>query len=367
VSSRALTGAWTFQVGRILGIPIRLHVTFVLLLLWVGFAGAEQGQGVWRGFAFLLLLVLSVALHELGHALMARRYGIATEEIVLLPIGGLARLRGEPAPGAELAIALAGPAVNLLLALLLTTALLLRGGTLADPGMPPLLRDLLVANLALFGFNLVPALPLDGGRALRAALLLIAPQPVAARLAARIGQAFAVLVALLALLLPGGAGLPLIVLAALLFFGAGREAGGRRVGEFAGRTALDAMASRFERLAPQESLEQAALLLLRTPQQDFPVIDAWGRAVGALSRPALLGALGRLGGEAPVLEVMDRGVVVVRPETPLAEVVTALRAGSPSPAVVADEEGVAGIVTLEGVARMAAIVAALARQPVARG
>jgi Zn-dependent protease/CBS domain-containing protein len=363
MSTRAIQSAWTFQVGRILGIPIRLHLTFVLLLVWVGFAGAEQGQGVWQGFAFLLLLALSVALHELGHALVARSHGIVTEEIVLLPIGGIARLRSEPRPAAELAIALAGPAVNLLIALLLAAALLLRGGNLDTAAMPPLLRDLLVANLALFGFNLVPALPLDGGRAVRAALLLVAPQPLAQRLAVRIGQAFAVAVALFAIVMPDGTGLPLLVLAALLFFGAGRDAAGGRTDALDGRTALDAMASRFERLAPQEPLEQAALLLLRTPQQDFPVVDAWGRAVGALSRRAILAALSRLGPHGAVLEAMDRGVVTVRPETPLAEVVGALRGGAPSPVVVAGDGGIEGVVTLDGVERMAAILVSLARRP----
>lgn len=359
-------GAWAPQIGSIFGIPIRLHVTFVLLALWLVVVAGRSGAGLLGGLAWLLMLVGSVTLHELGHAVVARRYGVITEEIVLLPIGGVARLRGVPGPAAELAIALAGPLANLAVALLGSLALLLRGlppaGAPPDPGAK-LLTSLVIANAALFGFNLAPALPLDGGRALRALLALLLPAPVAARAAARIGQAFAVALALVGLLLPGGAGLPLILLALLLFFGAAQQgAAGERALALAGRRAREAMVTRFERLQPQEPLERAAQLLLRTAQEDFPVIDAWGRPVGALPRPLLLAAIGRLGRQASVLEAMDRRVLVVSPESALADVVAALQAGSPSPAVVADDDGIQGIVTLDGAARMAGIVAGLAAE-----
>jgi CBS domain-containing protein len=223
------------------------------------------------------------------------------------------------------------------------------------------LTDLLAANLALFLFNLVPAYPLDGGRALRALLAMFLPAPNAARATARVGQGFAILLALVGLLLPGGVGFPLALLALLLFVGAAQEgiAGGRALA-LAGRRARDAMITRFERLAPQQTLEQAALLLLRAGQDDFPVIDAWGRPVGAMPRPLLLAALARFGRETPVLDAMDRRVLVVAPDATLADVVGALQSGAPSPAVVADGEGVHGIVTLESAARMAGIVAGLA-------
>ena len=370
----AMARPWAVQVGRMFGIPIRLHATFVLLLVWVALLTARSGEGFLRGLAFLLLLVASVTLHELGHALVARRHGLATEEIVLLPIGGVARLRGQAGAGAELAIALAGPLVNLAVALALGTALLLAGAgapPAAGPGGPGgsgllggsgLAGDLALANFALFAFNLLPVPPLDGGRALRAFLALVAPAADAPRLAGRVGQVFALLLGLAGVLLPSPLALPLILLAVLLFFGASQErALATRVGAVAGRTAADAMVARFERLAPQEPLEHAALLLLRTPQQEFPVVDAWGRAVGVLGRGALLAALARLGGGAPVLEAMDRRVLVVAPETPLAEVVSALRSGSPEPAVVAGDTGIEGIVTLDGVERMAALLAALGR------
>jgi stage IV sporulation protein FB len=312
-----------------------------------------------------------VTAHELGHALVARRFGVVTEEIVLLPIGGVSRLRGVTDPAAELAIALAGPLVNLGIGLLAGAALLLRQAPIVPEQIDAtgkLLSQLLVANLALFAFNVVPAFPLDGGRALRAVLAMMLPASAAARATARIGQAFALLVGLVALLLPGGISLPLILLALLLFFGAAQQgAAGERAVALAGRRAKDAMVTRFERLAPQDPLERAAQLLLRTSQEDFPVIDAWGRPVGALPRPLLVAALGRFGRQTTVLEAMDRRVLVVGPESPLGDVVTALQAGAPSPAVVADADGVRGIITVDGAARMTGILAGLAATMRPRG
>ena len=361
---RARTGAWAPQIGSIAGIPIRLHVTFVLLALWLAVTAGRSGEGLFGGIAWLLLIVASVTAHELGHALVARWHGVVTEEIVLLPIGGVSRWRSVPGPAAELAIAVAGPLVSLGLALVGVCAMLIAGREpsfeSADP-VTRLLSEVVLANTALFGLNLIPAYPMDGGRALRALLTLTLPAPQAARLTARVGQVFAAVVALFALLLPGGAGLPLMLVALLLFVGASQHGvAGERALALAGRRARDAMATRFERLQPQEPLERAALLLLRTSQEDFPVIDAWGRPVGALPRGLLVAALARLGRQAPVLEAMDRRVLVVGPDAALGELVTALQTGSPSPAVVADADGIQGIVTLDGASRMAGILAGLA-------
>ena len=361
---------WAPQIGTILGIPIRLHATFVLLALWLAITAGRSDAGLLGGIAWLLVLVASVTVHELGHALVARRYGVVTEEIVLLPIGGVSRLRGVPGPAAELALAVAGPLVNLVVALCGAVALAALVGPSWTSAEGPGVRSLVYlvgANVALFAFNVVPAHPLDGGRALRALLSMMLPAPAAARATARVGQAFAALLALFGLLFPGTIGLPLMLLALLLFFGASQQVvAGERALALAGRRARDAMVTRFERLSPQEPLERAAQLLLRTPQEDFPVIDAWGRPVGALPRAQVLAAIARLGRQAPVLEAMDRRVLVVAPESALADVVAALQGGYASPAVVAEGGGVQGIVTVDSAARMAGIVAGLAARPSGR-
>ena len=190
-------GTWSMRVGSLLGIPIRVHFTFVLLLLWFGTVSSGQGQGFLGGVVFMLLLFGCVVLHELGHATMARRFGVETREIVLYPIGGVARLERIPSGKAELLIALAGPAVNALLAGLLFGWLMVR--QVRAPGSPmelltdaPLVWQMLTANLTLFFFNLIPAFPMDGGRVLRALLAMSMDYVRATRIAATIGQMMAI-------------------------------------------------------------------------------------------------------------------------------------------------------------------------------
>ena len=160
---------WSWKIGRFAGIDTYVHASFLLVVAWAAFAaysGAGTGLAAILGVLFLLAVFGSVLLHELGHAIVARRYGIQTRRIVLLPIGGVAQLEGDPAtPKQELAIALAGPAVNFAIAagLFVLTSLI---------GFPTygLIGSLMIANVSLGLFNLIPAFPMDGGRALRAFL-----------------------------------------------------------------------------------------------------------------------------------------------------------------------------------------------------
>ncbi|MCX7863581.1 MAG: site-2 protease family protein, partial [Novosphingobium sp.] len=164
---------WSFAALSVSGTVVRIHVTFLLLLLWLGLAGwlADGPAAALEAVTFLALLFLCVVLHEFGHILGARHFGVRTPEIVLLPIGGVARLERIPEePHAELMIAIAGPAVTLAIAILLIAAL---GGLpaperLADiEGLRALWVQLAYANVVLFVFNLLPAFPMDGGRILR--------------------------------------------------------------------------------------------------------------------------------------------------------------------------------------------------------
>jgi len=343
---------WSVQVGRAFGIPIRIHFTFLLLLVWYGLYSSRQGNDVVLAISLLLLVFGCVLLHELGHALMARRFGVMTREIVLYPIGGIARLENMPPGKAELFIALAGPAVNLALAVLLVPLVLVQGlasgASLADGKLlqaAQLVRLLLAANLILFFFNLIPAFPMDGGRVLRAALALKMPAGKATEIAAAVGQGASILFAIAGIV---GKNPVLMIIALFVFIGASQETFFyRQRAAVEGKTARDAMITRFEVLAPQDSLTQAAERLLATHQQDFPVVDSWERVAGILPRGRLLEGLAQAGGSTPVMEIMERRFPRAAPEDDLQHILQLLRARPQCPVVVLEDERIVGMVTLE--------------------
>jgi len=343
---------WSITVARALGIPIRVHFTFLLLVVWFGFYGSRVGHRPALAVAFLLALFGCVVLHELGHAAMARRFGVRTREIVLYPFGGIARLDRVPTGQGELWIALAGPAVNLVLAVVLGLALSVAGADLL-PGERllagvDLVRQLAFVNVGLALFNLLPAFPMDGGRVLRAALSLAMPAQRATEIAAAIGQGVAILFGLAGLI---DGNYMLVFIGLFVFIGAMQEnAFQRERSAVLGRSAGEAMVTRFETLAPQDSLDVAAEHLLATHQQDFPVVDAWQRVVGVLSRDRLLSGLAQHGGRGAVLEVMDREPSFVAPADDLERVLQALRQKPGCPVLVHDGARLLGMVTLENVA-----------------
>ncbi|MEM7158827.1 MAG: site-2 protease family protein [Myxococcota bacterium] len=188
---------WSWKLGRFAGIDTYVHASFLLLVAWSAWSawsGAGSGLAVVLGVGFLLAVFASVLLHELGHALMARRFGIRTRRIVLSPIGGVAQLEGMPAaPRQELAVALAGPAVNFALAAGLWVLSPVFAGV---PLLSSMVGGVMVANLVLGTFNLLPAFPMDGGRALRALLAERKGSTRATEIAARIGKGLALVMGL---------------------------------------------------------------------------------------------------------------------------------------------------------------------------
>lgn len=216
---------WSYRIARIAGIDVRIHITFLLLPAYFGFVewrAAGTGAAA-QAVLFILLLFFCVLLHEFGHALAGRRYGIPTPDITLLPIGGVARMLAIPdKPSQELVIAIAGPAVNVAIAALLAPMLYFTGGLFGGPLTDTrlILHNLLLVNLGLVLFNLVPAFPMDGGRILRSILAMWRPWPSATRIAARTGQVISVLFALAALWQEN---LLLLLVAFFVFSGARQE------------------------------------------------------------------------------------------------------------------------------------------------
>jgi Zn-dependent protease/CBS domain-containing protein len=287
--------AWSFPLLKVAGSEIRIHVTFFLLLAWIGIAHYQQGgsEAALDGVAFICAVFACVVLHELGHALAARRYGIATPRITLLPIGGLAELERMPErPSEEIFVAVAGPLVNVIIAGLILAWLSLSGAGAQLPAIEDtqaaFLPRLGFVNVALVVFNLIPAFPMDGGRVLRALLATRWPRVRATQIAARFGQAVAIAFAFLGLV---SGNVILLFIAIFVYMAAGAEAEQTLMSDIARSVQLEhAMITRFESLGPGATLGDAAQALLRTTQHEFPVVDNAGRLEGILTRGDLIDA-----------------------------------------------------------------------------
>jgi Zn-dependent protease/CBS domain-containing protein len=306
---------WSIRLFDVAGTAVRIHMTFFLLLAWIAAVEWTRGGPVQAldGVLFIAVLFLCVVLHEFGHIAAARRYGIKTPDITLLPIGGVASLERMPEkPAQEILVALAGPVVNLVIAVLLVLVLGARFDLTQlaqlEQAQSTFVGRVAAANVALLVFNLIPAFPMDGGRVLRALLAVPLGYTRATRVAATIGQGLAILFAFLGLF-----GNPLLVLIAVfIFLAASGEAGYVQAREFTrGYLARHAMITSYQSLTPLSSVDDAAALLLRTTQQEFPVVDGAGTLRGVLTRDALIAALGDKGGATPVIEVMTRDVPTV--------------------------------------------------------
>ena len=345
---------WTITIGRVAGTEIKVHLTFFILVAFWGMAGYQQGGSAGAVAACVLLFALfaCVLLHEFGHILMARRYGVRTPDVILLPIGGVARLERIPdEPKQELLIALAGPAVTLAIVLVLYALLALGGGAprfgeLEPAG--PFLQTLMRVNFYLLVFNLFPAFPMDGGRVLRALLASRIGLAAGTRIAARFGQASAVVAGLYAL----STGQPLLALVSLfVFLGAGAEAAAvetRVAGE--GLNVGQMMVTHFRAIPVHSRLSDAVELLLSGEQREFPAVDNDGRVVGILTRDNLIKGLSQRGPSSTVGEAMTAPVQAVSPRLGFQEALERLRASGLPALPVVDETGrLAGLLTLDNI------------------
>lgn len=367
----------SLKLGSVAGIGIFVHWTFSILIAWVLFSQPTLTAGI-SASAFVLALFGCVVLHELGHALTARRFGIRTLDITILPIGGLARLERFPEdPQQEMLIALAGPAVNLVIAAVLGGVLVVLGqsSTLwptTIAGMP-LLVGLLWVNLWLALFNLIPAFPMDGGRVLRALLATRFDYNRATQIAARVGQSLAIGFAFVGLFAPG----QFLLLFVALFVYLGAQAEAQQVQtrfSVRGVPVRTVVIGESRALAPTDTLTHAASQLLATSQIDFPVA-ADGRVLGLLTRHDLIRALAAGRRDDAVANVMRRDLPVIEDDAPLEETFRRMQELGTSTLPVVHQGRLTGIITLENIGEFMMLRSALedaagagaAGQPLGRG
>ncbi|MBV7409779.1 site-2 protease family protein [Maritimibacter sp. DP1N21-5] len=345
--------SWSFPIGRLLGSELRVHYTFLLLLAFIGGSAwmAAGPSAAVINVIYVLALFACVIAHEYGHALTARAFGIPTPDITLLPIGGLARLQRIPDnPVQEILVALAGPAVNVVIfgILFLMGSADFNGAPLGG-GMTlaQLPAQIALLNLILAGFNMIPAFPMDGGRVLRAVLSLMTTRVTATRIAALIGQTLAIGFGIYGLYI-GSFIYPLI--AVFIFMAARAEAQDVRLRDLA-RTARveDVMRSHFTALSPTLTLDQAKAAFDSHDVLEFPVVDsATSRIVGFVTKKHVLDIHAKQGGAEFVGNVMARNVAHVREGQPLGQVLRLLQRASGVGVVTATGETV-GYVTQQTV------------------
>jgi stage IV sporulation protein FB len=345
---------WSFRIGQVAGTDIKVHLTFPLLLVWAAIAAYKEGGAAAAVdlTVFLVALFACVLVHEFGHIGMARRFGVRTPDVILLPIGGVARIERMPdEPRQELLIALAGPAVTLGIAAVLFVITVATGlrPSLQDPVVEhqPFLVRLLAVNIYLLLFNLLPVFPMDGGRVLRAVLAHRLGLVRGTRIAGGIGQVAALAMGIYGFVV----GAPMLMLVALfVFLGAGAETSAvetRAAGE--GIQVAQMMVTDFRTIPIHATLSQAVDLLLSGEQREFPVVDNLGRVEGLLTRDNLIRGLHAHGPGGTVGQAMAPGVPAVAPTLGFQEALDKLK-GSGLPALpVVDGGSLVGLLTLDNI------------------
>jgi Zn-dependent protease/CBS domain-containing protein len=356
--------SWSVNIGSIAGTAIRIHFTFLLFLAWIFIASWISGgpEAAWNGLLFMILLFACVLAHEFGHIFVARAFGVPTPDVTLLPIGGVARLARIPeAPVEELLIAIAGPLVNVAIALGLVA---LMGADLApqrlaivDSTHVSMVDRLAAVNIFLAVFNMIPAFPMDGGRVLRALLAIRLGHIRATEIAAKIGQLVAFALGFIGLF-----GNPILVFIAIfVYLAASSEAQLVAIRAMARDVPVSAaMMTQFATLTPDEHIDAAVETLLRTSQTEFPVVDAERRLVGLLDRAGMIRALKQLGPDARVADAMATDIPTIGHRRCLEEAFRVLQETSAPAIGVVDAAGrLVGLITSETVGEMLMVQDAL--------
>ncbi len=346
---------WSLSLGRIAGIKVFIHWTFLILVAWIviqsSLAGQTTEQILWT-LAFLAVIFLCVFFHEMGHALTARRYHIRTRDITLLPIGGLARFENLPEdPKQELLVALAGPAVNLVIAGLiylgLSTTGILDVEALDIDGINQnnFLYMVFAANFVLAIFNLIPAFPMDGGRAFRALLSFKMNRVKATRAAAGLGQVLAIGFVFIGLFYN-----PILLLIGIfIFLGAQAESSFAQTRDLlTGYRVADVVMEEYQSLQKSDSLAKAIELLLDGQSTKFVVKDD-GQIAGTLNRNEMLKALSEQGKDASIAEVMNSQLEYFEADMELKDAFMKMQQQKHGLVLVRQNDNFLGVVDLENI------------------
>jgi stage IV sporulation protein FB len=355
---------WSLNIGTIAGTQVRMHITFLLFLGWIFFASYAAGgpTAAWSGLAFMVLLFACVLAHEFGHIFTARAFGVATPDVTLYPIGGVARLERIPEqPREEFLIAIAGPLVNVAIAIVLVViaGAHLRAGDLSavENARVSLVDRLAAVNLFLALFNMIPAFPMDGGRVLRALLATRLGHVRATEIAAVVGQGFAFALGFIGLF----SNPILIFIAVFVYLAASSEAHLVALRAMSrGVPVSSAMVTQFATLTPDAPVEEAVQTLLQTSQSEFPVVDAAGKPLGLLDRNGLIRALKERGPQARVADAMATDIPTIGHRRCLEEAFRLLQEKSVPAVGVVDAAGhLVGLVTSETIGEMLMLYQAL--------
>ncbi len=355
---------WSFKIGQFRNIGVYVHVTFLLLLVFIGYSHWGSGKDISDALlavGFVVALFFCVLLHEFGHALTAAYYGIKTRDITLLPIGGVARLERMPdEPLQELWVALAGPMVNVVIAILLGVWLIVTQ-TLAplselNVTSGPFLERLMVVNVFLVIFNMLPAFPMDGGRVLRAILAMFMDYSQATQIAAGVGQGMAFLFGLLGIL---SGNWFLVFIALFVWIGAYSESSFAQLkSALGGIPVARAMLTRFHVLHPEHPISHVVSLVIADSQHDFPVVED-DQVVGILNRQNLISGLKDAGPEAKVRDWMQTEFVSVDANEMLETAFLKLQDCQCSTLPVLSRDHLVGMLTMDNVGEFVAIQTAL--------
>jgi Zn-dependent protease len=353
---------WSLKLGKLFGIDIKIHFTFLFIVIWGAF-NYGGSAGPWYGVLVTLIIFLIVLLHELGHSVAAIAFGIPVKDITLLPIGGMARLEKMPEkPFQELMVALAGPLVNVILAALLLPVVVvlivvqrvpLSTSLMAQSGLLGLSSFLLVVNVSLLIFNMIPAFPLDGGRVFRALLGFLTSYERSTQIAVIVGRILAIGLGLLAIL---GQQFWLGFIAFFIFFAGGQEGAAvatrsklRRVqvGQVLGRNPIV--------FSPHDTVGQVASIMAGNYQSNFAILDPLnGQLLGFISSGHIAQAMAQGEWYRRVTEIMQhRGnVPIVGLNAGLDEVQEKLVQTSHRVAAVYDGLNFRGLISLDDISRV---------------